>query len=245
MLTSRLAAGQHRTGNYDQRVARAQVCLVDAYQTIVTCDFTEHGRILPTVAGLTLEQWIAGIRAIGPALNVGQLTKTEGFAGILRDNGIEPDPELVRALVEADRELLLANGRLYPDALPFLRALRVRGVKTAIVSNCSEGTREMLDALGVAALADALVLSCEVGAAKPAAEIYQRALKQLGAAAEVAVFVDDQPGFCAGATALGITAVQIVREGPSGAAAATTAGGTPDGVRLVYSLPEVAAMFPE
>jgi HAD superfamily hydrolase (TIGR01509 family) len=242
MVASRLGAGQYRNGNYDQHVARAQVCLVDAYQTILTCDFAEHGRILPAVAGLTLDQWVAGVREIGPALNVGQLTKTEGFAGILRDNGIEPDPELVRALVDKDRELLLANGRLYPDALPFLRALRSHGVKIAIVSNCSEGTRELLDALGVAALADALVLSCEAGAAKPAAEIYQRALKQLGAAPEVAVFVDDQPRFCAGATALGITAVQIVRDGT---AAAATAGETPDGVRLVYSLPEVEAMFGE
>jgi putative hydrolase of the HAD superfamily len=207
----------------------------------VTCDFTDHGRVLPALAGLPLEQWVAGVRAIGPALNVGQLTKAEGFAGILRDNGVEPDPELVRALVDKDRELLLANGRLYPDALPFLRALRSRGVKIAIVSNCSEGTRELLTGLGVDAIADTLVLSCEVGAAKPAPEIYQRALKQLGAAAETAVFVDDQPGFCAGAAALGITAAQIVRDEPGGAAATATA--TPRAVRLVYSLPEVEAMF--
>src|ERR1700689_3603889 len=100
MVASRLGAGQYRNGNYDQRVARAQVCLVDAYQTIVTCDFTEHGRVLPAAAGLTLEQWIAGVREIGPALNVGQLTKTEGFARILRDAGIDPDPKLVRELVD-------------------------------------------------------------------------------------------------------------------------------------------------
>jgi len=242
MLTTRPGAGQYETPNYDQHVARAEICLADAYQTILTCDFAEHGRLLPALAGLTLEQWIAGVRQIGPALNVGQLTKAEGFAGVLRDNGIDPDPELVRALVDKDRELLLANGRLYPDALPFLRALRERGIKIAIVSNCSEGTRELLTELGVAALADTMVLSCEVGAAKPAAEIYQRALKQLGAAAEAAVFVDDQPGFCAGAAALGITTAQILRNGPGETAA--TAEGTPDGVRVVYSLAEVEAMFP-
>jgi putative hydrolase of the HAD superfamily len=242
MLTTGLGAGQPPAPNYDQGVARAQVCLADAYQTLVTCDFTEHGRTLPAMAGLTLEQWIAGIRPIGPALNVGQLTKAEGYAGLLRDNGIDPDPELVRALVSKDRELLVANARLYPDALPFLRSLRERGIKVAIVSNCSEGTREMLTALGVAELADALVLSCEVGAAKPAAEIYQRALKQLGAAAEAAVFVDDQARFCAGATALGITAAQIVR---AGADAAEMDGGTPEGIRVVYSLAEVETMFGE
>ena len=41
--------------------------------------------------------------------------------------------------------------------------LRSRGVKTAIVSNCDENTRDFLVELGVAALADVLVLSCEVG----------------------------------------------------------------------------------
>ena len=71
-------------------------------------------------------------------------------------------------MVRRDQELLLANARLYDDVIPFLRALRDRGIKIAIVSNCTENTRPMLVALGVDALADALVLSCEVGAAKPA-----------------------------------------------------------------------------
>ena len=65
--------------------------------------------------------------------------------------------------------------------------------------------------LGVDVLADALVLSCEVGAAKPAAEIFRCALDRLGVTAEAAVFVDDQPGYCAGSVAVGISTVQIVR----------------------------------
>jgi HAD superfamily hydrolase (TIGR01509 family) len=44
----------------------------------------------------------------------------------------------------------------------------------------------------VAALVDALVLSCEVRAAKPDAAIFWSALDQLGVAADAAVFVDDQ-----------------------------------------------------
>lgn len=48
-------------------------------------------------------------------------------------------------------------------------------------------------------LADALVLSCEVGAAKPSARIFERALEALGVSAGAALFVDDNPGFCAAA----------------------------------------------
>jgi putative hydrolase of the HAD superfamily len=140
----------------------------------------------------------------------------------------------VRALAARTRELLLATARLYDDALPFLRELRSRGVKVAIVSNCDENTRPLLAACGVAALADALILSCEVGAEKPAAAIYQQALGRLGVPAEAALFVDDNAGFCAGAEELGISALRIVRG---------QADGHRPGAAVVTSLTEVGAMF--
>ena len=138
--------------------------------------------------------------------------------------------------MDRDRELLLATARLYDDAIPFLESLRSHGVKIAIVSNCTEHTRRLLTELGVDALADVLVLSCEVGAAKPEAEIFRCALDQLGVAAEAAVFVDDQPDYCAGAVILGIRAAQIIRGELDGKVAAA-------GTTVVRSLPEVEAMF--
>ena len=65
----------------------------------------------------------------------------------------------------------------------------------------------------MAALTDVLALLNEVGAAKPAAQIYQYALDKLDVTAEAALFVDNNATFCAGAAALEIQAVQIVREG--------------------------------
>jgi FMN phosphatase YigB (HAD superfamily) len=88
----------------------------------------------------------------------------------------------------------------------------------------------------VDSLTDALVLSCEVGAAKPTAEIFRHALGRLGVTPEAAVFVDDQAGFCAGAVAEGIAAVQIVRDKRAGQAPAP-------GTTVVRSLTEVQAMF--
>jgi putative hydrolase of the HAD superfamily len=139
-------------------------------------------------------------------------------------------------MVNKDRELLLANARLFDDAIPFLEKVRARGIKIAVVSNCTENTRPLLAKLGVDALADALILSCEVGAAKPAAQIFQCALDRLGVAAEAALFVDDQAGFCAGSVAVGISTVQIVRGELDGRVPAA-------GTRMVRSLPEVEAMF--
>ena len=50
------------------------------------------------------------------------------------------------------------------------------------------------------------------------------------------MFVDDQPSYCAGAMALGITAVQIARGELDGKVPA-------EGTTVVRSLSDVAAMF--
>jgi putative hydrolase of the HAD superfamily len=217
-------------------VAEREACLVDVYNTLLSCEFAAHRAELPLLAGLSMQAWGEGYSQVVPALGIGQLTKAEGFERILREGGVEPRPDLVRAMVDQDREMLLRSARLYDDALPFLREVRARGVKIAIVSNCSEHTRDLLESNGVAELADTLVLSCEVGAEKPAAQIFTYALDQLGVPARHALFVDDQPAYCAGAADLGITAVQIVRGEPDGKAPAP-------GTTVVRSLSDVAAMF--
>jgi putative hydrolase of the HAD superfamily len=223
-------------------VTRPSACLIDVYQTIMSCDFSRHDREMPALAGVAPDAWRAGIWRVGPLFNVGRLTKAEGFGQILQECGVEPRADLVRALVTMDRELLLASAHLYDDSIPFLENLRSHHVRTAIVSNCSEHTRDLLVELGVPELVDAVVLSCEVGAAKPSAEIFRHALDQLRVPAGAALFVDDQAGFCAGAVALGIGAAQIVRgriDGIDGIGGEVAAAGT----TIVRSLPEVEAML--
>ena len=178
----------------------------------MTCDFTAHRTELPAMAGIAANAMDTEFKRLEPAVTDGRLSLSEAYARILRACGREAEPGLVDSVADKSRELLLTSARLYDDVLPFLRTLRSCGVRTAIVSNCDENTRDLLVELGVAALADDLVLSCEVGAAKPAGAIFHLALDQLGVAAGAAVFVDDQPLYCAGAAALGISAVQIVRE---------------------------------
>jgi putative hydrolase of the HAD superfamily len=225
------------TGPYADRVARLEACLVDAYDTIVTCDFSPLRRGVPALAGIPAGTWEEEYERIGPLLTDGRMSKAEAFGHILGKCGVQAPPGLVAEMVRRDQELLLENARLYDDVLPFLRTLRSRGIKIAVVSNCTENTRALLVATGVDMLADALILSCEVGAAKPAAAIFRCALDRLGVTAEAAVFVDDQARYCAGSVAVGIGAVQIVRGELDGTVPAA-------GTRVVGSLPEVEAMFP-
>jgi putative hydrolase of the HAD superfamily len=218
-------------------VGRPVACLVDVYDTLLSCDFSMNRIELPKLAGVAADAWNGTYAQLWPAVQAGRVTKAEAFAQTLRACGAQPEAGLVRALVARDRELHFAAARLYDDAVPFLERLASGGIKVAIVSNCTEHTRPLLARLGVTALADAVILSCEVGAAKPSAEIFLRALDQLGVAAtSAALFVDDQASFCAGAAALGLRSVQIVRGEPDG-------NGPAAGTTVVRSLAEVEAML--
>jgi HAD superfamily hydrolase (TIGR01509 family) len=192
-------------------VGRPQAFLVDVYETILTCDFEVLRNELPVIAGAEPHVWGAAFARAVPDLAHGRLAMAQAFEQILAACDIRPSPALVRELVRKDRELLAASSRLYDDAIPFLQMLRSSGVRVALVSNCIENTRPLPADLGISSLADAVVLSCEVGWAKPDPRIYRRALDQLGVIPSAAVFVDDQSACCAGAAAEGITALQIAR----------------------------------
>jgi putative hydrolase of the HAD superfamily len=234
-------------------VPRLEACLVDAYDTIVTCDFSPLRRGVPALADIPVETWEGEYGQIGPLLNDGRMSKAEAFGHMLAACGVQATDGLVAEMVRRDQELLLANARLFDDVVPFLQRLRDRGIKIAIVSNCTENTRPLLVATGVDALADTLVLSCEVGAAKPAPEIFRCALDRLGVTADAAVFIDDQPGYCAGSVAAGIRAVQIVRANLDGQGLNGQGlngqglnGQIPaPGTVVVRSLPEVESLFGE
>jgi putative hydrolase of the HAD superfamily len=90
---------------------------------------------------------------------------------------------------------------------PMLAALRrapEAGVPTGLISNSwvmDHYTDEIRD------LFDVVVISAEVGLHKPQPEIYLLAAERLGVAPEDCVFVDDLRENCAGAEAVGMTAV--------------------------------------
>jgi epoxide hydrolase-like predicted phosphatase len=86
-----------------------------------------------------------------------------------------------------------------------VRDARAAGIRTGLVSNSwstSHYDRGLLEELF-----DAVVISAEVGLHKPQPEIYLMAAERLGHGPERCVFVDDLRENCAGAEAVGMTAV--------------------------------------
>lgn len=74
--------------------------------------------------------------------------------------------------------------------LDYLRSLR-RSHKTGLISNAWGDLRDYIIREKFDDAFDAMIISAEVGAAKPSVKIYQIALDQLGVSPDEAVFVDD------------------------------------------------------
>jgi putative hydrolase of the HAD superfamily len=192
--------------------AAVRGCLVDVYDTILRSTFVERITTLAGSIDVSVEDWLAEVEKTRLDRDRGKLTTAAAYGLALRNLGIEPSADLVGDLVRRDAEFNRAHTRLYDDTLPFFEWLRSEGILVALISNCADTTRGLLESLGVIPLVDAVVLSCEVGSVKPSPEIYVTALADLGVAAADAVFVDDQPTFCMGAEAVGVRPIRIARD---------------------------------
>ncbi len=100
--------------------------------------------------------------------------------------------------------------RNVPGARSLLLILRSLRWATAIVSNFDRRLQNILQGLGLAELFDAVVLCSDVGAAKPEAAIFHRALERLQVTASRAVVVgDDETLDIAAARAAGLQAINV------------------------------------
>lgn len=144
-------------------------------------------RLRPAVTGaITDEEWRAAVRAELPAAQRALADAWAGPAGIGR-----VDPELVRLLREVRRK-----------------------VPVVLVSNGTTRLEADLAGLGIADLADAVVNSARVKAAKPEPAIYRIAARRAGVAAGRCLFVDDSLENVQAARRAGMTGVHYQGTGP-------------------------------
>lgn len=100
-----------------------------------------------------------------------------------------------------------SGDRLDTGLVDFIRSLRPR-YKTALLSNAWDDLRGYLtERWQITDAFDELVISAEVGIAKPDPRIYHLALERLGAVPAEAVFVDDFNENIEAARALGINTI--------------------------------------
>ena len=143
------------------------------------------------------------------AWDQGGRAKHECYGSMLRLwPGCFPD---VETAIAAHRRLLAGFVTLDPRTRALLVRLRRDGIRSAVVTNgTSASQRPKLRNTGIDDLVDAIVVSEEVGAAKPAPEIFLRALGMIGVDPVEALFVGHNPvaDIC-GAKRLGMPAAWV------------------------------------
>ena len=138
----------------------------------------------------------------------------EAWRRTLRACGCTDEAVVYRA-VQIHRQLERATYRLFDDVHALFTLLRRVGVPRALITNgASDTQRDKLRVLGVEDWFDAVVISGDVGRAKPDAAIFRLALNQLAAAPEQVWHVGDSlTTDVAGAQVAGLTAVWLNRSG--------------------------------
>ena len=207
-------------------MSQVRAVLLDLYDTLAWTEWPTMRAELEDRFGIGEAELLRAFTVTRKARSIGAYGSAEGdLAAILDAARVPADAALVQELNEARLKAFAENGvHLWDDSIPTLRELRARGLRTAIVSNCDHSTRPIVDELGLGRETDAIVLSFEVGVAKPDPGIYRAALDALGARPDEAIFVDDQAGYCDGAQAVGIRAFLILRDDAGPAEGISRAG---------------------
>jgi len=110
-----------------------------------------------------------------------------------------------------------ANWKPYGNVRPVLTRLRESGRGTGIISNWDPSARKVLKDCHIDDLLDPVIVSCEVGAAKPSEKIFRIALEKAGVEPSRCLYVgDNYYDDAAGAAMVGMKAVIINRFGNFG-----------------------------
>jgi len=130
------------------------------------------------------------------------------FAGLCASR---PSQSFFPAIYQRFAEL--GAWRMYDDVLPALDALASKDIPLAVISNWDERLRPLLEQFRLDRYFEIIVVSCEVGFAKPSPVIFEHAAKKLGIAPENIMHVGDSAKEdVAGAKAAGLEALLIDRD---------------------------------
>jgi len=187
---------------------KIRAVVFDLWNTIAKWPHAEWAEVRPRVAerlGMSPEEFderwygeLAHQRETGP------------IADVLAQFDLSPDAaeDVLELRGAVTRQGLVP----VPGAAETIAELRERGLKTGLITVCSEDVPRLWAETAFHGLFDAEVFSCSVGMRKPDPRIYQLACEQLEVEPREAVFVGDGANDeLAGAERVGMTAVLYER----------------------------------
>ncbi|MCH8748430.1 HAD family phosphatase [Patescibacteria group bacterium] len=153
--------------------------------------------------GISQEQYLLAYDQLMPLFNLGEITEQEFWQQFIT---------LTKASQPLPTESLWGRefARLYQvndDVLHIVANLKNQGLTVAILSNTIDPHATINRQRGLYAPFEIIILSHEVGLAKPDPKIYEVAQKQLQVSAAETVFVDDREENITAAIKLGINGI--------------------------------------
>ncbi|MEV6602243.1 HAD family hydrolase [Actinoplanes sp. NPDC051346] len=141
----------------------------------------------------------------------GQLGSAEAtLRWVTEQAGGSPRAAQLQAAVPARIDALRADTELRADAESVLAAVKRRGLRTALISDCTHELPAFLPSMPIAPLLDVSVFSVEVGRCKPDPLIYLEACWRLQVAPEDCLYVGDGGSQeLTGAAAVGMTPIRL------------------------------------
>ena len=159
---------------------RYETILLDLDHTLFDSDTSEtkaFGQALETAGVVEPMQYFTAYQAINlklwAAVERGEFSpqqvRAHRFERLVAQENVDADPlQLADDFVSG----LGANGSLYDGALELLESLSNKASMALVTNGLSEVQRARVDRLGIGEYFDAIVISAEVGVAKPGTEIF-------------------------------------------------------------------------
>jgi len=142
-------------------------------QALLTAGVVEPMRYFAAYQAINLKLWAAVER--GEVLQ--KQVRTRRFERLAAQENIDADPlQLADDFVAG----LGANGSLYDGAREVLECLSRQASLALVTNGLGEVQRARVDRLGIGDYFDAIIISAEVGAAKPGTEIFDIVFEALG-----------------------------------------------------------------
>jgi putative hydrolase of the HAD superfamily len=183
--------------------------IFDLYETLVDYDERASRAFSDSIAdllGRRRDEFAGDWRDGRPVRETGPL------APYLQTLGLDETQadEVTARRLEWTRKLV---SRPRAEAMQTLRRLRARGLRTGLITVCSEDLPLIWEQTPLARVIDVAVFSCSVGMRKPDPRVYRLACAQLGVEPQAAIFVGDGANDeLAGAERVDMRAILIHRE---------------------------------
>jgi len=187
--------------------AALRAVIFDLWNTIAEWPHERWAEVRPRVAerfGLSLEEFDS--RWYGGELS--DMRATKPLADVLAR--FDVTPEVAEEVVSLRRDVTRQGLVPVSGAVETITALRARGLKTGLITVCSEDVALMWPETEFHGLFDVEVFSATCGLRKPDPRIYRLALHELGVEPEEATFVGDGANDeLAGAERIGMRAIGV------------------------------------